>query len=65
MPPLAGEEAPLLPPKDGSKASLHLRDFVDMRFMTAVLSEITISSILAAFETVCCVYLGIAANFGI
>ncbi|KAF3026185.1 hypothetical protein E8E15_008528 [Penicillium rubens] len=51
LPPLAGEEAPLLPPKDGSKASLHLRDFVDMRFMTAVLSEITISSILAAFET--------------
>ncbi|KAJ6191387.1 hypothetical protein N7519_001408 [Penicillium mononematosum] len=51
VPSLAGEEAPLLPPKDCGKASLHLRDFVDMRFMTAVLSEITISSILAAFET--------------
>ncbi|CAG8200008.1 unnamed protein product [Penicillium nalgiovense] len=53
LPPLAGEEAPLLSPKDCAKASLHLRDFIDMRFMTAVLTEITISSILAAFETVC------------
>ncbi|OQE88590.1 hypothetical protein PENNAL_c0016G00339 [Penicillium nalgiovense] len=51
LPPLAGEEAPLLSPKDCAKASLHLRDFIDMRFMTAVLTEITISSILAAFET--------------
>lgn len=51
--PQGGEEAPLIPPKDYPEASLRLRDFVDIRFMTAVLTQVTISSMLAAFETVC------------
>lgn len=51
--PQTTEEAPLLPLKDYTEASLRLRDFVDVRFMTAVLTQITISSMLAAFETVC------------
>ncbi|KAJ5089107.1 hypothetical protein N7532_007791 [Penicillium argentinense] len=50
-PPLIGEEAPLLRPKDSAEASLSLRNFVDVRFITAILTQITISSILAAFET--------------
>ncbi|KAJ5553031.1 hypothetical protein N7494_002409 [Penicillium frequentans] len=49
--PQTTEEAPLLPLKDYTEASLRLRDFVDIRFMTAVLTQITISSMLAAFET--------------
>ncbi|KAJ6109660.1 hypothetical protein N7486_001895 [Penicillium sp. IBT 16267x] len=49
--PQAREEAPLLPPKDYAEASLRLQDFVNVRFITAVLTQITISSILAAFET--------------
>ncbi|KAJ5663872.1 hypothetical protein N7507_004603 [Penicillium longicatenatum] len=50
-PPQAGEAAPLIAPKVDAGAFLRLRDFLDVRFMTAVLTQVTISSILAAFET--------------
>ncbi|KAJ5806254.1 uncharacterized protein N7503_003856 [Penicillium pulvis] len=49
--PQATEEAPLILPRDHTEASLRLRDFIDVRFMTAVLNEITISAMLSAFET--------------
>ncbi|KAJ5751964.1 hypothetical protein N7520_008881 [Penicillium odoratum] len=49
--PLAGEEATSLPPKDYNQASLRLREFYDVRFLTAVITQITISSIFAALET--------------
>jgi hypothetical protein len=55
--PLAGEEATSLPPKDYNQASLRLREFFDVRFLTAVITQITISSIFAALETVCYVFL--------
>ncbi|KAJ5986942.1 hypothetical protein N7451_011307 [Penicillium sp. IBT 35674x] len=49
--PQTTEDAPLLSLRDYTDASLSLRDFIDVRFMTAVLTEITISSMLSAFET--------------
>lgn len=61
--PQSEEEAPLVPPNENTDASLRLRDFVDVRFMTAVLNEITISSMLSAFETVCYAFATVATNF--
>lgn len=56
------EEAPLIPLRDHTEASLRLRDFIDVRFMTAVLNEITISAMLSAFETVCYAYASVATT---
>ena len=48
------EESSLLArPSTTSENSLSLVDFFERRFLTAVLMEVTISSILSAFETVC------------
>lgn len=49
------EESPLVhrpPSSNGSQDSLLLRDFLHPRLIIAVLTEVTVSSVFTAFETV-------------
>jgi hypothetical protein len=57
------EEAPLLSTQGSTGNELHLRNFVDTRFIAAMVTETTISSILSAFESVCSQIGEIDSNF--